>query len=349
MGGGVVEGEERSNSLSTERLLRFIQELLASLDEARALDVLSRELIALVNAELVAVYVADEAGRLELAAVARSDNGGDVAHLGSMRRLAERALSCSASVRAGVEDLSELWSPGRPAGESIALPLISKGRTLGILALTTSEGDFVAVDPAILATLAEVAASSLDNARLLENAHREARRDALTGLGNQRAFGEHLDSILANPFLSSLTREVSLVLFDLDDFKQVNDRFGHPFGDLILQDVSRAVLRAARTNDEVFRVGGEEFALVVDGGLDAGARVAERARQALLRHRRPRALPTLSAGVASFPRGSSSKEELIAEADRALYAAKRAGKNRVVVCSEERWPSGMPEPSAAKD
>jgi len=314
-----------------EQLLRFLRALLGSLDEDRAMHVLSREMLDLVGAELAAVYGARQDASLSLTAIAGDDVWINSAGLRSLEELAGRAMTTSALVRASAGELGQLGLPGGEDWEVASVPLLSKGRVLGVLVLGMSGKASRTLDPVVLATLAEVAASSLDNTRLFQDALREARRDPLTALGNRRAFNERLDALLANPFLSSLTSEVTLVLFDLDDFKQVNDRSGHPVGDEVLKDVARAVLRIVRTNDTVFRVGGEEFALVLDGGPETGCEVAERVRAALRRHRRPRALPTLSAGVASFPRDARTKEELVVAADRALYAAKGAGKDCVVI------------------
>jgi diguanylate cyclase (GGDEF)-like protein len=158
----------------------------------------------------------------------------------------------------------------------------------------------------------------------------QARRDSLTGLPNRRSFDEHVDALLNRP--RSLDQPVGLVLFDLDDFKQINDVHGHPAGDSVLQDVARVALREVRLNEDLFRVGGEEFAIVVMGDADDATRVAERVRSAVAAQRRTPHAPTLSAGVASFPGDVQTKGDLIQCADVALYAAKRQGKNRVV-----RW------------
>jgi diguanylate cyclase (GGDEF)-like protein len=157
-----------------------------------------------------------------------------------------------------------------------------------------------------------------------------ARRDALTGLRNRRAFDEHLDAVLRD----SGETGVSLVLFDLDNFKQINDQQGHPAGDRVLQGVARVALRQIRAGEEIFRVGGEEFAIVIYGREEAGRLVAERVRQAVAAEER-NALPTLSAGVAAHSEGQS-RDDLVQEADLALYAAKQAGKNRVVLAAERQ-------------
>jgi diguanylate cyclase (GGDEF)-like protein len=158
----------------------------------------------------------------------------------------------------------------------------------------------------------------------------QARRDALTGLPNRRSFDEYIDALLNRP--RSLDEPVGLVLFDLDDFKQINDIHGHLAGDRVLQEVARVALREVRLDEDLFRVGGEEFAIVVIGDSEDAALVAKRVRRAVADQRRTPNKTTLSAGVASFPSDGQTKDELIHCADLALYAAKREGKNRVI-----RW------------
>jgi diguanylate cyclase (GGDEF)-like protein len=121
-----------------------------------------------------------------------------------------------------------------------------------------------------------------------------------------------------------------VVLVDIDDFKQVNDRHGHLVGDEVLADLGRVIQRTLRAGEQTFRIGGEEFAIVVEEGIDAGARIGQRVRVAVTRQRRGRMLPTISAGVAATgdPDGLA---DVLERADKALYAAKHAGKNRVVV------------------
>ena len=156
-----------------------------------------------------------------------------------------------------------------------------------------------------------------------------ARSDALTRLANHRAFHEHLDALLRRTPPGQ--REFALVLFDLDDFKRVNDTRGHPFGDSVLQEVAKVAVDQLRAGDEAFRIGGEEFAVLPHGDELVGVTVAERIRSALFAQAPGLRLPTISAGVSGFPRDGRTKEELVGKADRALYAAKRAGKNAVVL------------------
>lgn len=153
------------------------------------------------------------------------------------------------------------------------------------------------------------------------------RRDALTGLSNRRTFDEHLDSMLAQERKTG--QPFALVIFDIDHFKSINDTQGHPEGDRVLQDVARIAARQLRAGEQIFRIGGEEFGIVIPGDGKTGVLVAERVRAAVQDEPREPRLPTLSAGVASFPHDATTREALFQAADLALYAAKQGGRNAV--------------------
>ncbi|MBI4498453.1 MAG: GGDEF domain-containing protein [Chloroflexi bacterium] len=162
-----------------------------------------------------------------------------------------------------------------------------------------------------------------------------AARDGLTGLLNHREFHLRLRQELARAQRAGTP--VSLVLLDLDDFKVINDRYGHQQGDRVLAEVATVLQQEVRRSDISARYGGEEFALILPGiPQHAAGSVAERVRVALadlriaLAPQHPIRLTT-SVGVASYPEDGQDADALLAAADRALYAAKRGGKNRIVV------------------
>ena len=167
----------------------------------------------------------------------------------------------------------------------------------------------------------------------LEALHRLATRDELTGLCNRREFDRILERELKRARRFSLP--LALALFDVDHFKAINDRHGHPAGDVVLQEVARRLQAQVRSVDWVARFGGEEFAVIAVQADRAGGRiVAERVCAALAAEGfsvpgAPAAL-TLSAGVAACPADAATAPALVAAADRALYAAKHAGRNRAV-------------------
>lgn len=165
----------------------------------------------------------------------------------------------------------------------------------------------------------------------------QARRDVLTGLANRRAFDEALDAAFAR--LRRMKNPVVVVTVDVDHFKNINDKHGHAAGDAVLAAVGRTLASGIREVDTAFRVGGEEFAVLLSGAGSEGAVVAaERLRESVAANRiavGDAALSvTASFGVAIATDLKSSAEALLRAADRALYAAKQGGRNRVVVAAE---------------
>lgn len=174
-----------------------------------------------------------------------------------------------------------------------------------------------------------------------EETERSARTDALTGLSNRRVFHETLDAEIRRS--RRYRWPVTVLMLDLDHFKDVNDSFGHQLGDLVLERVGGIVRHAIRDADAACRFGGEEFAIVLpETAREGGYAVAERIRGRVAHafHGRPlegNDVPmTLSCGVATYPEDGLHAEELLARADEALYGAKHAGRNRVCVHFREK-------------
>ena len=154
-----------------------------------------------------------------------------------------------------------------------------------------------------------------------------ARRDPLTGLPNRRALAERFDAEHAHQ--RSTGSALALVLVDVDHFKRINDRFGHAEGDRVLQALAQAVAQGLRASDAVFRIGGEEFALLMPGADGPQALARVQALHASLGVRTPDgAAVTFSAGVAACADASASLDALLHQADEALYRAKAAGRAR---------------------
>ena len=186
----------------------------------------------------------------------------------------------------------------------------------------------------IVATLAVIAMEieSLQAALL-----RAARFDALTGLHNRGIFLEEFGREEARAARGGPA--FSLAIFDLDHFKQVNDRYGHPVGDQVLKSFADVLRATVRPYDIVGRYGGEEFALLMpQTGKETAARVAERVRHELVARGVTaggrRIEVTVSAGVASYGVDGADWDALLSAADNALYEAKNAGRNRVVVAGQ---------------
>jgi diguanylate cyclase (GGDEF)-like protein/putative nucleotidyltransferase with HDIG domain len=163
-------------------------------------------------------------------------------------------------------------------------------------------------------------------------ATRDAETDALTGLRNHRSFQTDLREALA---LGASTRSLmGLVLIDIDNFKSINDRFGHQVGDDVLITLAR-LMREEYGEAQAYRIGGEEFALLLpDDGEQEAYTAVERLHARLWQTRFPHAEPvTVSAGIASYPDSAGDRDQLLRVADGALYWAKNHGKNRSCVYS----------------
>ena len=174
------------------------------------------------------------------------------------------------------------------------------------------------------------------NAELLEANRALAQAavtDGLTGLKNHRAFQEALHS--AAQMAERLQQPLSLIMLDIDHFKQFNDRFGHPAGDELLQQVAQVLRESARAYDVAARYGGEEFALLLPNTtLEQAVQVAERLRQQIRAIKNPHAFVSASFGVAAY-RSGTPPATLVYEADAALYRAKRNGRDQVCVYQPE--------------
>jgi diguanylate cyclase (GGDEF)-like protein len=204
------------------------------------------------------------------------------------------------------------------AASMICVPLTHRDETVGVLKVYSPEAHhFDDTDVETLELLTELISAHLSHANLFEAESRESRRDSLTGLPNRRAFEERLPIELARAARSG---PVSLCLLDLDGFKGVNDRLGHPAGDEVLRQVGR-ILEESRMADDCFRIGGDEFAILMPGTDEdeaavAATRIADQIAAAGLG----------GGGIgASFGIGTSidrDGEALVARADAKLLAAK---------------------------
>ena len=255
-----------------------------------------------------------------------------------MRLIVEAAVEAT-SAKGGViisstGELVQAGTPGQGA-DKIEVPLSAGEVTFGSLLLF---GDgFEDEDRMTAVSLASHAVVALENARLHRIVERQALVDGLTGLANRRQCEDTLASELAR--LERFGGPLAVVVADLDWFKDVNDRYGHPSGDAVLREFAQLLRDLVRDVDLAGRWGGEEFLLILPGtDLAGGAQVAERVRLALAGRIVLSAdgspIPvTASFGVAATPPASTAAE-LFSAADAALYEAKRNGKNRVETAPE---------------
>jgi len=231
----------------------------------------------------------------------------------------------------GQSKMSESWM-GVPVGKGDHLN--------GILAVASYQPNaFTEEDLSMLINVAQQAKLAFDNARHHAEVEEQARHDSLTGALNHRIFLEKLDLAVeeARPHSSPL----SLIMMDVDFFKEYNDTYGHVLGDRILGLVVQAIQSHIKSKDMVGRWGGEEFGIaVMDASLEEVCKVAQRIRETLanlnLESENGAAIPapTVSQGIACFPLHAQGSNELVEKADRALYRAKSAGRDQIAVFGE---------------
>ena len=210
------------------------------------------------------------------------------------------------------------------------LPLVAKGQSIGLVELfskTRIRWDAQRLE--LARTMANEAAIALENARLYEDARKLADRDPLTGFYNHRFLHERMGEEVVRSQRGR--RPLSVLMLDLDDFKLVNDTFGHLFGDRVLTWAAEVIRSTLRLSDIAARYGGDEFALILpDTDADEARRAAERILDAFrerpfVGEKRGPVPIAASIGVATFPADGRTGTELIAAADVALYKVKRGG------------------------
>jgi diguanylate cyclase (GGDEF)-like protein len=350
----------RRSSRSDERLTEVVHELEARIDdmvkeltgalehsqiEGRRTRMLG-ELAGSIDLDEVLTRVLEAAGAIEGVDAAlvtlASQPGGQpiVATLGLSAAEAERqtvagppdgreARAISISYEYGGEE-----AEGEAIRAGVAVPLPGETAQLGLLTMFTRspEQTFGEEQVQELEELALRAGPAIENARRFREAKQLADLDALTGLHNRRYFHETLAREVARAH--RYDRNLALIIFDLDDFKAINDRIGHLSGDSVLAEAAERMREVVRSADIACRVGGDEFAVILpESNLRDADQLYARLKKALSSHPVGQAGPlTMSAGVAEL----QADDDAIAffqRADHALYGAKEAGKGQVVAAS----------------
>lgn len=237
-----------------------------------------------------------------------------------------------------VPDLdNQAWSDvyrDTPYRSMLSLPLIIQGGAIGVLNLFKKEVNaFTQDDLRVLFIVANQCAFAVQNGRLYEEMARLAITDGLTGLYNHRYFCSCIEEAVERA--NRTGRPASMIMVDADQFKAVNDQYGHQRGDLVLQQMAKLIAESVRESDLVARYGGEEFAVILpDTGPREALAVARRIHQAVAGHDFDGLRLTVSVGVATYPSPQvESKDDLISLADEYAYRAKERGRNRI--CCEE--------------
>jgi diguanylate cyclase (GGDEF)-like protein len=318
------------------RLLDMSSALSASLDPRQVANLIADHIARAMGVDECAISYWDRPGQRVLTLGYYPIQGGDklepsfdIRGYPETRRVLETQVTVTIDAEDPQGDQAERALLRRDGNRMLAmLPLVAKGESIGLVELISNT--WAAWDEQRLAlarTMANEAAIALENARLYEEARALADRDPLTGFFNHRYVHERLGEEVVRA--QRTRRPVGLLMLDLDDFKLVNDTFGHLFGDRVLVWVAERIRGCLRASDVPARYGGDEFAIILpDTDADAARLVAQRILEAFAAEpfegegRGP--LPIgLSVGVANHPGDGRTATELIAAADERLYRMKR--------------------------
>jgi diguanylate cyclase (GGDEF)-like protein len=336
----------RARRVSTEldRLVAMSGDLSRAVDAATAGDLMARHLALAARVDQGGVCYWDAATGEVLTLGYYPPERRDP--VGSSYRLADyqecqRALGDQVVVVLDTAD-PELPQNEREYIESIdgsvlaVIPLVANGRSIGLVELTSERPTRLDANRLRVArSMAHMAAMLLENTRLVDQLRQQALHDSLTGLPNRALFRDRLAQALQRR--ARISDDRSAVLFlDLDDFKDVNDGLGHAVGDALLRVVAERLRSTLRGSDTAARLGGDEFAVLIEdgAGVDDVTAIADRIVDSIAS---PIAIADqevsmrVSVGVAVSPEGGESVDELLTNADAAMYVAKAAGKGRSVV------------------
>ena len=316
------------------RLLEINERLLSTLEPAGVLDLIADSLKAIVPYDSLTVYRVDREAGVRQAVLARDLYADEILAdtsaiheglTGWVIRNGEAVLANAAHL-----DPRSVQVPGTPFEPEamVIVPLIVGGQVIGTLntgRLGGAEAAFTANEFELIKLFAGQASIALQNAETHGAVQVRAEQDALTGLRNHGAFQRELgDAVAAG-------RPFAVVMIDLDAFKAFNDQKGHPAGDALLADLADAMRGATREGDRLYRYGGDEFAALLPGSDRRVAHeIAERIRRAVQDRAALHVGPTVtaSAGIGCFPMDGTTKDELVAVADRALYLVKPTDSGR---------------------
>jgi len=348
-------GTTNSTRDSYRRLADVFHYVMAEEDLSSLLERIADALNELIPHDTLNVYEADEATRTLTAVLARDEYASEVlsSSFSFGQGITGRAVRERIPVLANHAHLDPRGEvvPGttRKPESFMSIPLIARGACVGALNIYRNGADayFTEEELDVASRFGDAAALALDNVRKRGLLERLAHTDSLTGLYNHRFFHERLNAELARAVRSSDL--VALMMLDIDDFKRLNDIYGHGVGDDVLAGLSEILRDMVRASDIVCRLGGEEFAIILpsNGVLEAqglSLRLRERLGHTTFA---PAGAITVSIGVAQGPQHATKPRELMACSEAAMMTAKARGKDRVVVFDEtsverpaETWPGG---------
>lgn len=331
---------ERRRAEQLEAINSVARKTTAVLDLDELLSVVCRLLLEWFRIDHVAVLLAEgESLRVRAFQGRLTPNLQMGAQLGPGSGLAARALMTGRSIIENDVNNVDGYIAGFAETQSeMCVPLIFFGEKLGVLVLDSARKNaFDPDDLQALESVADICAAAIQNASYFDRMKQLAYIDGLTGIHNRRYFEMRFPEELERA--ARFQGRMSVIMVDIDNFKRLNDEFGHLLGDEVLRAVSGIFKQHLRKMDVVCRYGGEEFAmLVLETSGENALRIAEKLRQRISDHHFP-GVPrsvTISCGVADYPAHGITRDELVAAADAALYQAKQAGRNRVVSASMKR-------------
>ncbi|MES1246529.1 MAG: diguanylate cyclase, partial [Actinomycetota bacterium] len=327
---------------SYRRLADVFHEVLAEQSLDALLVLIADTLAELIPHDSLTIYEADEPQQRLTPVLARdtdyedevmaSTSGFHEGITGWAARHREPVLTNEAHL-----DPRVMFIPGTPIEPEalISVPLIARGQLKGVLNIyRADDACFSDAEFELAKRFGDAAALALDNAQIRARLEHQARTDSLTGLFNHRSFHEQLLHALQEA--SRTHRPVAVVMLDIDDFKRINDIYGHGLGDDVLRQLADTLRACIRPDDIVCRLGGEEFGVIMSGCDDVDARrAAERIVERLrdVQFVGVGAL-TVSVGLALGPEHAMNPRELAACAEAAMMTAKATGKNRIVLYDE---------------
>ncbi len=238
--------------------------------------------------------------------------------------------------------LCTMFRAAQEGDAHVCLPIIQSGAAGCVVQIVVDaeESPLVRMMAPFIAVYLREAGPVLEAKRLMEHLRENALRDPMTGLHNRRFLEEYVSALVAGS--QRRKSPFSVLMLDLDFFKQVNDTHGHEAGDKVIKTLADTLLRNVRSSDMTVRYGGEEFLVIlVDSGAEAALKVAEKIRADVENTKIP--LPggmlqkTVSIGVAEYPGDSDTFWQVVKFADVALYRAKSTGRNRVVRFTPDMW------------
>ena len=341
------------------RLLDVNERLLSTLEPAGVLDLIADSLKAIVPYDSLTVYRVDREAGVRRAMIARD-------------RFADEILAYESPLGPGITgwvidhgeavlandalaDPRSVQIPGTPyeAESIIVVPLLVNGETVGTLnvgRMGNQEAHFSLNEYELTKLFAGQASIAMQNAEAHGEVRVRAEQDALTGLRNHGSFQRELGQAVEHG------RPFAVLMLDLDDFKTFNDTLGHPAGDGLLVEIARSMGTAVRSDDHLYRYGGDEFAAILPNADRLVAHeVAERIRRVVRTSAEAaagsspasRPVVTVSAGVACYPDDGRTKDELVSVADRALYQVKPTDRRRAAAAPADAYLQALDETALA--